>query len=109
MITSVYCSHHFTKYFSEHSANIDYFRFGDGYTVTVRCAKANQEELLSRIEKGLPSARLEDCHCSQLKFSIPQSDARLSDIFNVMCEMKDESLIEDYSVSQTTLDDVRTK
>lgn len=51
-------------------------------------------------------ATLEDQHCSQLKFNIPQECARLSDIFSSLSAYKMESIIEDYSVSQTTLDDV---
>jgi len=59
------------------------------------------------MEADLPSAKLEDVHCSQLKFTIPQKDAKLSEIFNSLCALKDAGLIEDYSVSQTTLDDVK--
>lgn len=74
--------------------------------MTVRCPKDKQEDLLIKLEESLQSARLEDRHCSQMKFKIPQLHSKLSDIFNVMYTLKEGSFIEDYSVSQTTLDDV---
>jgi len=81
-------------------------RFGNGYTLTVRCDPDVQNSFIGTLEKDLPFAVLEDKHCSQMKFRISQKDAKLSDIFNVMHSAKMNSKIEDYSVSQTTLDDV---
>jgi len=84
-------------------------RFGNGYMLTVRCEPQKQEEFLKSIASELPSAKPEDHHCSQLKFSILQQDVKLSDIFNVMFMAKASGLVEDYSVSQTTLDDIFVK
>jgi len=84
-------------------------RFGTGYTLTVRCPSASQEIFLQYLSDSLPSAKLEDSHCSQMKFKVPQQETRLSNVFNVMYSAKVSSLIEDYSVSQTTLDDIFVK
>jgi len=81
-------------------------RFGKGYRLSVRCPAPSQAEFLRSLESSLPFAKLEDVHCAQLKFNIPQEEVRLGDIFSVMCAAKTDGLIEDFSVSQTTLDDV---
>lgn len=81
-------------------------RFGKGYTLTIRCVPNFSEVLLKRISNDLPTATVEDQHCSQLKFNIPQESAHLNEIFSTLSGYKNESIIEDYSVSQTTLDDV---
>lgn len=81
-------------------------RFGKGYTLTIRCVPNFSEILLKRISNDLPMATVEDQHCSQLKFNIPQESAHLNEIFSTLSGYKNESIIEDYSVSQTTLDDV---
>lgn len=74
--------------------------------LTVKCGQNTREEFLSNLQSDLPSAILHDTHCSQLKFKILQQDVKLGDIFSVMHREKDVGLVEDYSVSQTTLDDV---
>ena len=74
--------------------------------LTINCDPSNEDELTTLMESRLPYAHLEDSHCSQLKYNIPQDKARLSQIFQVMYSAKGAHLIEDYSLSQTTLDDV---
>lgn len=70
--------------------------------------EATQNLFLESLSEGLPEATLEDQHCSQLKLNIPQEAAHLSKIFSTLSAYKAEGTIEDYSVSQTTLDDVST-
>ncbi|ODN00384.1 ATP-binding cassette sub-family A member 2 [Orchesella cincta] len=84
-------------------------RFGKGYTVSIRCEEKNQSILVTRLSADLPFATLEDQHCSQLKFNIPQESANLSIIFTTLSGYKTEKILEDYSVSQTTLDDIFVK
>jgi len=81
-------------------------RFGTGYTVSIRCEEKYQGPLIGRLSVDMPYATLEDQHCSQLKFNIPQESANLGSIFTVLSGYKHEKVLEDYSVSQTTLDDV---
>ena len=75
--------------------------------LTVRCDPMQQEDFIKSITSDLPCAKLDDVHCSQLKFNIVQEEVKLGDIFDVMCSAKAAGIIEDFSVSQTTLDDVR--
>ncbi|CAL8101606.1 unnamed protein product [Orchesella dallaii] len=84
-------------------------RFGKGYTVSIRCGERNQSILIGRLSIDLPYATLEDQHCSQLKFNIPQESADLGGIFTTLNGYKNEKVLEDYSVSQTTLDDIFVK
>ena len=81
-------------------------RFGRGYMLTIKCEPSREAEFVELMKDRLNHAKLEDSHCSQLKFSISQDKAHLSQIFQVMDSAKWNELIEDYSVSQTTLDDV---
>ena len=82
------------------------YRFGTGYMLTVRCEPAHQDEFVKTVTANLSCAKLDDVHCSQLKFNIVQDLVKLGEIFDVMCSAKAAGLIEDFSVSQTTLDDV---
>lgn len=84
-------------------------RFGKGYTLTIRCSSKSYEDVLKRISADLPMATVEDQHCLQLTFNIPQESAQLSTIFSTLIAYKNELIIEDYSVSQTTLDDIFVK
>ena len=75
--------------------------------LTIKCEPSKEAEFVELMQERLHYAKLEDSHCSQLKFSVPQDKAHLSQIFQVMDFAKGSNIIEDYSVSQTTLDDVR--
>jgi len=74
--------------------------------LTVRCNPVQQDEFMKIIAAKLACAKLDDAHCAQLKFTIGQDEVKLSGIFDVMCGAKADGVIEDFSVSQTTLDDV---
>ena len=74
--------------------------------LTVRADDHKREELLQLMQDQLPSAVLEDNHYTQMKFSIKQESAKLSEIFEVVYAAKNANIIEDYSLSQTTLDDI---
>lgn len=74
--------------------------------IDVRCPKDKQEALLLRLDESLKSARVEDRHFCQIKFILPQLESKLTVLFNVMEGLKEDGLIDSYSVSQTTLDDV---
>ncbi|CAG7823081.1 unnamed protein product [Allacma fusca] len=82
-------------------------RFGTGYMLTVRSEEPEEEQRFIELMKScMPYAKLEFQHCSQLKYSIPQHEAKLKEIFHAMFSAKGTGMIEDYSLSQTTLDDI---
>ncbi len=85
-------------------------RFGTGYTLTLRAAEADgaSAALKAAVTAAFPAAELREEHCSQLVFQLAPQAARLPDVFKEMEKAKAEKgLLEDYSITQTTLDEVR--
>uniref|UniRef100_A0A8B9I399 P-type phospholipid transporter n=1 Tax=Anser brachyrhynchus TaxID=132585 RepID=A0A8B9I399_9AVES len=83
-------------------------RFGDGYTVVVRvggpgAALGPVEGLMQRC---LPGAVLQERHGGTLHYRLPSRSCSLASVFSVLAAHRGPCHIEDYSVSQTTLDQV---
>ncbi|POI33213.1 hypothetical protein CIB84_003036, partial [Bambusicola thoracicus] len=82
------------------------FRFGDGYTIVVRIAGGNPD--LKPVEEffghAFPGSVLKEKHRNMLQYQLPSSQSSLARIFSVLSQNKKRLHIEDYSVSQTTLD-----
>ncbi|XP_072373374.1 phospholipid-transporting ATPase ABCA1-like [Scyliorhinus torazame] len=83
-------------------------RFGDGYTIIVRIAGPNPD--LNPVEeffkRAFPGSILKEKHRSMLQYQLPSFQSSLSRIFSILSNNKEKLQIEDYSVSQTTLDQV---
>uniref|UniRef100_A0A8K9UUH9 ATP-binding cassette, sub-family A (ABC1), member 4b n=1 Tax=Oncorhynchus mykiss TaxID=8022 RepID=A0A8K9UUH9_ONCMY len=88
------------------------YKFGDGYVVTmkVKAAKAGVSPELgpaeSFMESSFPGCVQREKHYNTLQYEIASSS--LARIFQLVVANKDKLNIEDYSVSQTTLDQVTT-
>uniref|UniRef100_A0A096MH45 P-type phospholipid transporter n=1 Tax=Poecilia formosa TaxID=48698 RepID=A0A096MH45_POEFO len=86
------------------------YKFGDGYVVTmkIRGAKAGLcpelEPVESFMENSFPGCVQREKHYNTLQYEIASSS--LARIFQLVVANKDRLSIEDYSVSQTTLDQV---
>ncbi|XP_058890856.1 retinal-specific phospholipid-transporting ATPase ABCA4 [Acipenser ruthenus] len=86
------------------------YKFGDGYVVTMKIKAAkpgtppdlNSAE--SFIEANFPGCLQREKHYNTLQYQIPSSS--LAKIFQLIVSNKEKLKIEDYSVSQTTLDQV---
>ncbi|KAM9174579.1 phospholipid-transporting ATPase ABCA7 [Mergus octosetaceus] len=83
-------------------------RFGDGYTVVVRvggpgAAPGPVEGLMQRC---VPGAVLQERHGGTLHYRLPSRSCSLANIFSVLAAHRGPCCIQDYSVSQTTLDQV---
>jgi ATP-binding cassette subfamily A (ABC1) protein 1 len=91
-------------------------RFGSGYTLTLRSdgrpeAIGKLKELAS---KTFPLAELKEEHYNQLQFQLPPKHTKLPLVFREMEKAKastgtadhEKSFLEDYSITQTTLDEV---
>ncbi|XP_061418243.1 phospholipid-transporting ATPase ABCA1-like isoform X5 [Lethenteron reissneri] len=83
-------------------------KFGDGYTVTLRVAGSPPvlppvEEF---IDSAFPGSLLKERHHNMLQYQLPSAESSLAKIFNLLALRKEELNVEDYSVSQTTLDQV---
>ncbi|XP_034043869.1 phospholipid-transporting ATPase ABCA1-like isoform X1 [Thalassophryne amazonica] len=83
-------------------------RFGDGYTIILRVAGPDPDlhQVMEFIEQQLPSSTLKEKHRNMLQYQLPSSLTSLARIFALLSKNKEVLSIEDYSVSQTTLDQV---
>ncbi|KAF3687446.1 ATP-binding cassette sub-family A member 1 ATP-binding cassette transporter 1 [Channa argus] len=83
-------------------------RFGDGYTIILRVAGPNPDlkPVMEFIERELPGSTLKEKHRNMLQYQLPSSLTSLARIFSMLSKNKEVLRIEDYSVSQTTLDQV---
>ncbi|KAF5903351.1 ATP-binding cassette sub-family A member 1-like [Clarias magur] len=83
-------------------------RFGDGYTIILRVAgpEPDLQPVMKFIEIELPGSTLKEKHRNMLQYQLPSSLSSLAHIFSILAKHKDFLQIEDYSVSQTTLDQV---
>ncbi|XP_064607351.1 phospholipid-transporting ATPase ABCA1-like [Liolophura sinensis] len=83
-------------------------RFGNGYTIILRVAGQNPDMQPVRrfIQTSFPGAVLKEKHHNMLQYQLGISETSLSSVFSCMEEARKELNIEDYSVSQTTLDQV---
>lgn len=83
-------------------------RFGDGYTIILRVAGPDPDlqPVMEFIERELPGSTLKEKHRNMLQYQLPSSLTSLARIFSLLSKNKEKISIEDYSVSQTTLDQV---
>ncbi|XP_024139098.1 phospholipid-transporting ATPase ABCA1 isoform X1 [Oryzias melastigma] len=83
-------------------------RFGDGYTIILRVTGPDPDLLpvMKFIESELSGSTLKEKHRNMLQYQLPSSLTSLAHIFSILAKNKDTLQIEDYSVTQTTLDQV---
>lgn len=83
-------------------------KYGDGYTVTLRVGGEipKLDEVSEFITSLFPGAVLKDKHHNQLEYQFPSQGLVLSQVFGHLEANRKIFDIEDYSVSQTTLDQV---
>ncbi|XP_057649320.1 retinal-specific phospholipid-transporting ATPase ABCA4 [Chionomys nivalis] len=86
------------------------YKFGDGYIVTMKI-KSPKDDLLPDLnpveqffQGNFPGSVQRERHHSMLQFQV--SSSSLARIFQLLLSHKDSLLIEEYSVTQTTLDQV---
>uniref|UniRef100_A0A7N6A095 P-type phospholipid transporter n=1 Tax=Anabas testudineus TaxID=64144 RepID=A0A7N6A095_ANATE len=86
-------------------------RFGDGYTIILRVAGPDPDLLpvMKFIESELSGSTLKEKHRNMLQYQLPSSLTSLAHIFSILAKNKETLRIEDYSVTQTTLDQVKTR
>ncbi|XP_059140192.1 phospholipid-transporting ATPase ABCA1-like [Physella acuta] len=83
-------------------------RFGNGYTIILRVSGENPDvnSIMQFISSNFPSAKLREKHHNMLQYQLGTESLSLSKLFEAMERAKQENMVEDYSVSQTTLDQV---
>ncbi|NWT28656.1 ABCA1 protein, partial [Cardinalis cardinalis] len=81
-------------------------RFGDGYTVVVRAGGPGPAAVQSLLQQHFPGIVLQEQHGGLLQYHLPARVTSLATIFSLLAAHRGPCHIEDYSVSQTTLDQV---
>uniref|UniRef100_A0A452QWP9 ATP binding cassette subfamily A member 7 n=1 Tax=Ursus americanus TaxID=9643 RepID=A0A452QWP9_URSAM len=82
-------------------------RFGAGHTLTLRVPAARSESALAFVGAAFPGAELREAHGSRLRFQLPPGGrCALSRVFGELAACGAEHGVEDFSVSQTTLEEV---
>ncbi|XP_062578105.1 phospholipid-transporting ATPase ABCA3-like, partial [Saccostrea cucullata] len=83
-------------------------KFGNGYTLIVRLSADNTDsrELKNFIKERFKDSEIFDDHHGYVHFQIPDATVSLSTVFGAMEEAKSRLGLEDYSVHQTTLEQV---
>ena len=87
-------------------------KFGHGYTLFCRMALdqngivASGDRLIEYITMTFPNSSVFESSEGYIDFQIPDDNARLGQIFGVMEKAKVEYQVEDYSVHQTTLEQI---
>ncbi|XP_041634758.1 phospholipid-transporting ATPase ABCA1-like isoform X2 [Cheilinus undulatus] len=83
-------------------------RFGDGYTVIVRVGGSPPElqPVEDFVQQTFPSSVLKEKHHNTLQYQLPYAQGALANIFSQFTNNQERLHLEDYSVSQTTLDQV---
>ncbi|NXN15215.1 ABCA2 protein, partial [Indicator maculatus] len=82
-------------------------RFGDGYMITVRTKSSlNVKEVVRFFNRNFPDAVLKERHHTKAQYQLKSDQISLAQVFSKMEQVVDVLGIEDYSVSQTTLDNV---
>ncbi|XP_036026831.1 LOW QUALITY PROTEIN: phospholipid-transporting ATPase ABCA7 [Onychomys torridus] len=82
-------------------------RFGAGHTLTLRVPPAQPEPAIAFIMATFPGAELREVHGSRLRFQLPLGGScTLARVFRELAAQGKDHGVEDFSVSQTTLEEV---
>jgi ATP-binding cassette, subfamily A (ABC1), member 3 len=83
-------------------------RFGDGYTVIIRVSDDMSKitALKEFIASKFIGVQLKEEHRNVLHYHLPSASSSLARVFHYLEMTRDDYSVEDYSVSQTTLDQV---
>ncbi|XP_064210505.1 ATP-binding cassette sub-family A member 2 isoform X1 [Anguilla rostrata] len=82
-------------------------RFGDGYMITVRTKTSGSvKEVVRFFNRNFPEAILKERHHTKVQYQLKSERISLAQVFSKMEQVVEVLGIEDYSVSQTTLDNV---
>lgn len=86
-------------------------RFGDGYTVIVKVGGTppDLKPVEDFVQQTFPESILKEKHHNTLQYQLPYTQGALATIFSQITKHQQRLQVEDYSVSQTTLDQVRPK
>lgn len=89
------------------------FRFGDGYTIILRLwdckSRPDSCPVSAYMKTSFPCIELKERHENVLQYQLPSHACCLARVFDLLANNYEELGIADFSVSQTTLDQVRMR
>ncbi|XP_059473610.1 ATP-binding cassette sub-family A member 7-like isoform X2 [Neocloeon triangulifer] len=81
-------------------------KFGNGYTLVVRCPVGSTGAMEQHMKQMLPEAVLSESHHTRLVFQLPTGSHKLSSALGALEVARTNNFLYDYSLSQTTLEEV---
>lgn len=82
-------------------------KFGNGYKLAIRLnSEKETENLFNFMKTNFPTSTLNEIHKNLIEFTLPFRDTKLSKLFGKMEQNRINLNIQDYTVSQTTLDQI---
>ncbi|XP_056019725.1 uncharacterized protein LOC125668687 isoform X2 [Ostrea edulis] len=83
-------------------------KFGSGHTLTIhQCGlPSERHELMNFLQTRFPGSIFRVQHQGVLEVQVPSDHTSVADVIQALEEQKDRGTIQNFSVSQTTLDDV---
>ncbi|GFO39485.1 ATP-binding cassette sub-family a member 3 [Plakobranchus ocellatus] len=87
-------------------------KFGQGYTLIIQLgtlddgSTAPNQPVIDFIAENFPGATVFDDHQGYIHFQVPDSGVTLAHVFTLMESIKENLNVQDYSVHQTTLEQV---
>ncbi|GMT16106.1 hypothetical protein PFISCL1PPCAC_7403, partial [Pristionchus fissidentatus] len=82
-------------------------KFGDGFSLTIKFSTSKHaEESIQLIHERLPKAKLTAVHCSAAFYRIPSDLTTVVEILQVVNTVKERFTVEDFTLSQTTLEEI---
>jgi ABC-type multidrug transport system ATPase subunit len=81
-------------------------KFGQGYYMEFASHERYTRDIQSFVAKNFNGAVLEEVHSGRLKYQLPRDNVSLASIFGLIEENKDRLRIDDYCVSQSTLEQI---
>ncbi|CAL1280712.1 unnamed protein product [Larinioides sclopetarius] len=87
-------------------------KYGQGYTVIIKMKRQDQgnqdkvDSIKSHFQTNLPGANLKDDHQGMLQYHVVNPSVTLSRLFKFMSHMKIQFELEDYLISDTSLEQI---
>lgn len=84
-------------------------KFSEGFNLTIKMKQDNAIELFQlkkRIDELFPSSQLKEKYLDLVTFHVSSLKLKWSDVFETMSRLKSESIINDFTVAQMSLEQV---
>lgn len=84
-------------------------KFSKGFNLTIKMKRDDESELLQinkRIYELFPMAQLKEKYLDLITFDIPTETLKWSEVFGMMSQLKSENTINDFTVTQMSLEQV---